>query len=163
MPEKNEEVCCPRFDPTLWDEKEVTWDNKAFIRENIPQFMHIPLPGFYGKAVTRMMEKIEAADAKTEEKDFLMLALDPSPWKSELYMNVTKEVPNADNVRLSGTFMTKAFDGPFNNIPVYIKEMDEYVGGKGQKVLKYYFYYTTCPKCAKKYGHNYIVVFAQVK
>ena len=26
-----------------------------------------------------------------------------------------------------------------------------------------YFYYTTCPKCAKKHGHNYVVGFAQVE
>lgn len=24
------------------------------------------------------------------------------------------------------------------------------------------FYYTTCPKCAKLHGHNYVVAFAQV-
>ncbi len=23
-------------------------------------------------------------------------------------------------------------------------------------------YYTTCPKCAKKYGKNYVVILAQV-
>lgn len=48
---------------------------------------------------------------------------DRSPWKSELYMTVTKEVPDADNVRLSDTF---------------------------------------CLKCAKAYGKNYVVAFAQV-
>lgn len=26
----------------------------------------------------------------------------------------------------------------------------------------YYFYYTTCPKCAKKYGHNYIIAFVEI-
>ena len=33
---------------------------------------------------------------------------------------------------------------------------------QGKKAGKYYFYYTSCPKCAKKYGHNYIVAFAEV-
>jgi hypothetical protein len=91
-----------------------------------------------------------------------MLAYDPSPWKSELYINTTKEVPDANNVRISGTFVSKVFDGPFNNIPQYMKGMNEYLDKIGKKPLKYYFYYTTCPKCAKKYGHNYIVIFAQV-
>lgn len=27
---------------------------------------------------------------------------------------------------------------------------------------KYYFHYTSCPKCAKIYGHNYVVAFAKV-
>lgn len=25
-----------------------------------------------------------------------------------------------------------------------------------------YFAYTTCPKCAKAYGHNWVIVFARV-
>lgn len=25
------------------------------------------------------------------------------------------------------------------------------------------FHYTTCPKCAKLHGHNYVVAFAQVE
>ncbi|MGE5758418.1 MAG: hydrolase [Sideroxydans sp.] len=28
---------------------------------------------------------------------------------------------------------------------------------------KLYFYYTTCPKCAKKYGKNYVVILAEVE
>jgi hypothetical protein len=27
--------------------------------------------------------------------------------------------------------------------------------------VDYFFYYTTCPKCAKKHGHNYTVAFAK--
>lgn len=42
------------------------------------------------------------------------------------------------------------------------KNWDTLVAGKGKKAIKYYFYYTTCPKCARKYGHNYIVAFAEV-
>jgi hypothetical protein len=41
--------------------------------------------------------------------------------------------------------------------------MDQYVKASGKKTKKYYFYYTTCPKCAKKYGNNYVVAFAEVK
>jgi len=26
-----------------------------------------------------------------------------------------------------------------------------------------FFYYTTCPKCAKHYGKNYVVAFAEVQ
>jgi hypothetical protein len=47
-------------------------------------------------------------------------------------------------------------------VPKYIKEADTYLASLGKKAKKYYFYYTTCPKCAKKYGHNYIVAFAEV-
>jgi len=33
---------------------------------------------------------------------------------------------------------------------------------KGKRLRKMYLYYTTCPKCAKKYGKNYIVILAEI-
>ena len=76
-------------------------------------------------------------------------------------MTVTKEVTGAENVRLSGTFLSKVFDGPYNSPPKWIKEMEQFVASKGKKPKKFLFYFTTCPRCAKLYGHNYAVVFAQ--
>jgi hypothetical protein len=32
-------------------------------------------------------------------------------------MTVTKEIPGAENVQLSGTFLSKVFDGPYNAVP----------------------------------------------
>lgn len=163
MTSKSSDECCPKFDPSLWDKKESVWRDKLFIKETLPQFLHMPLPWMVGKMITRMWKQIEDAGAAPDIKDFLWLANDPSPWRGDHYLYATKEVPGAENVKLSGTFLSKVFDGPFNAIPKYVKEMDEYVLKKGEKVLDYYFYYTTCPKCAKKYGHNYIVAFAKIK
>jgi len=158
----NTDQCCPPFDPAVWDQKEVVWQDKLFVKDSMPELFHIPLPGVIGKTISRVWQKIEKAGAKPEDKDVLMLFYDPSPWKSELYINATKEVADAENVKLSGIFLTKVFDGPYNAVPKWIKEMGSYVANKGKKVEKYYFFYTTCPKCAKKYGHNYVVVFAKV-
>lgn len=36
------------------------------------------------------------------------------------------------------------------------------MAGKGRTLEKLYFGYTTCPKCAKAYGKNYVVLFAKV-
>jgi hypothetical protein len=160
--DKQEMECCPKFDPEPWEGKEVIWQDKLFVRETVPQLFHIPLPGSFGKAVTRMWKKIEAAGARPENRDFLMLTAESSQWKGEIYINVTGEIPGAENVKLSGTYLTKVFDGAYNDVPKWIKEMEKYVSGKGKSVKNYYFYYTTCPKCAKKYGHNYTVVFAGV-
>jgi hypothetical protein len=154
--------CCPPFDPEPWDGKEVTWKDKLFIMDTMGQFLHIPLPGAFEKTVTRMWKKIEDAGANTDTKDFLMLAFDPSPWKSELYINVTKEVPGAENVRLSGTYMVRVFDGPYNAAPRWMAEMEKFAVQKGKVIKKQYFYYTTCPKCARVYGKNYVVAFAEV-
>jgi len=162
MANDSQKVCCPEFDSAPFEGKEFVWQDKLFIKETIRQFLHMPLPWVFGKAVVRMFQKIEVAGAKAEVKDFLMLCHDPSPWKSELYMSVTREVPSAENIKLSGKFLTRVFDGPYNAVPKWIKEMDKYVAEKGQSVKKYYFYFTSCPKCAKLHGHNYVVVFAQI-
>ena len=116
--------CCPKFDPEPWDDKEIIWKDKLFIRDFVRQFMHMPLPSVFAKTVGRMWQMIQDAGANPDIKDFLMLSYDPSPWKSELYMNVTKEVPNAENIKLSGTYLSKVFDGPYNAVPKWIKEMD---------------------------------------
>lgn len=112
--------------------------------------------------MTRLHKKAEKAGAMPETKDFLCLTYDPSPWKGEFYMAVTKEVPDAENVRISGEFITRVFDGPYSAVPKWIKIMDALLQGKGLKSKKYYLYYTTCPKCAKAYGHNFVVVFARI-
>lgn len=161
--EKDSDICCPQFDPSPWDEKTIIWNDKLFIMDTISQIFHMPLPWVFGKKIGRLWKVTEEADATPDIKDFLMLSYDPSPWKSELYLAVTKEVTGEKNVKLSGTFMTKVFDGPYNDVPKWIKIMDTYVTAQGKKTLRYYFYFTTCPKCAKKYGHNYVVVFSQIE
>lgn len=65
-------------------------------------------------------------------------------------------------VRLSGTFLTRAFEGPYKNMRQWITQMTDYVASQGKTMQKLYFFYTTCPKCAKHYGQNYTVLLAQV-
>ena len=36
------------------------------------------------------------------------------------------------------------------------------IKSQGKKSQKLYYFYTTCPKCVKKLGKNYVVAFAQV-
>lgn len=157
MDQTNEE-CCVKFSPELWDQKEFTWQNKLFLKDTVPQIFHIPVN--FGKVVTRMWKKIEAADAKP--KEFLMLAYDPSPWKCELYITIDKEIPGGENVTMSGDYLTKVYDGPFQECGKFFADMQQYVTSKGKTAKKIYFNYIYCPKCAKKFGHNYIVAFAEV-
>jgi hypothetical protein len=63
---------------------------------------------------------------------------------------------------ISGKFLTKVFEGPYQNAGKWAQEMDIYVKSKGKTMNKLYFSYTTCPKCAKAYGKNFVVLFAQI-
>lgn len=156
------ELCCPKFNTEPWDNITHIWDEKLFIKDYVSQVLHIPLPGTVNKAITRMWKKAQDAGAAPDTKDFLCLAYDPSSWKSELFLAVTKEVPGTENAKLSGNFFSKVFDGPYNAVPKFIKEMDKSLESRQMKAKKYYFYFTTCPNCAKKYEHNYIVAFAKI-
>jgi hypothetical protein len=156
------EKCCPPFDPKPWDGITHEWKDKPFITDSIPQFMHVPLPGTMARMMKRITKKAEELGIATDEKNFLLLAHDPSPWKSVFYLAVTKDHPQANVTKLSGKYLSRVFDGPYNMIPTYIRETEISVKAENYSALKYYFYYTTCPKCAKKYGHNYIVVLAEV-
>ncbi len=156
-------VCCPPFDPLPWDGVTHVWAEKLFLKDQMPQILHIPIPGTMSKTITRMWDLAQKNEAAPDSTDFLLLAHDPSPWKSELFMSLTKDMPREANVvKFSGTYVSKVFDGPYNHAPKFIKVMDAYLKEMGKQAKRYYFYYTTCPKCAKKYGHNYIVLLAEV-
>jgi hypothetical protein len=161
---KNE--CCPKFNPQKWDKKTFYWNNKQFIKESIPTLFHTPFPPMIGKKITKMMElamKANKIDSKRDE--VLILFQDPSAFKSNIYLSVTGNVPGANNVRISGTFMAKVYDGPYNAIPKFVKDTNLYLEKAGKKVPKngdYYIHYAYCPKCEKKYGHHYMVFFAKV-
>ncbi len=165
MPNKNrdDQTCCPKFDPKIWDEKSFTWNNKLFIKGSMWTFFHIPLPPSVGKLITKLWKQSEDAKASPELNDWLLLANDPTLFKCDYYMAVTKEVPGADNVKLSGNFTAKVFEGPYSDVPKWIKQMEEFLKSRNKVANKYYFYYTTCPKCAKIYGHNYVVAVVETK
>ncbi|HCC22265.1 hypothetical protein A2480_02815 [Candidatus Uhrbacteria bacterium RIFOXYC2_FULL_47_19] len=150
--------CCPRFDPSLWDEKEVTWSNKPFLREKVRSFLHMPIN--MGAVFKRGFDRLERAGAMPVHP--IWLSDERSSWGADLLIEMDREVDGADIVRLSGVFLSKVFEGPYRNIGQWIGEMGRFVESRGQKIEKLFFYYTTCPKCAKKYGRNYVVLVAKV-
>jgi hypothetical protein len=159
--------CCPIFNPEPWQDpstgsgrvKEITWNNKLFVTDHVKSFLHIPLD--MNKIMIKNMTLIETAGAKAEQG--LMLSDEKSLWGSEIFIDVTKDVPGAKMATLSGTFLTKVFEGPYRNCGQWAKEMVAYVKAQNKEMKKLYFAYTTCPACAKAYGKNYVVLFAQIK
>lgn len=156
--EQAETGCCPRFNPEPWQDQEITWQDKLFVKDKIMSVFHIPLN--FGKVVVRNVEKIKNADAFPAEA--IMLSDEKSLFGSDIYIAVAKEVTGAEMTRISGTFLTKVFEGPYKNMKKWIDDMNEFVKSRGKEVKKMYFFYTTCPSCAKFYGKDYTVILAQV-
>ena len=156
---KNSETgCCPRFNPEPWDEKEIVFEDKLFLKDHVTSFLHIPLN--FGKIMVKNMEKIMQADALASEP--VLLSDEKSLWGADIYIAVEKEIPESQMVKISGTFLSKVFEGPYKNAGKWSKEMTDHVKSKASQIKKLYFFYTTCPKCAKYYGKNYTVILAQV-
>ncbi len=156
--EINETGCCPRFNPAAWEEKEITWSDKLFVKDKVWSILHIPLN--FGQVIVRNMEKIQKAGATANEA--IVLSGEESMWGSNIYIAVEKDFPGSDAVKISGTFLTKVFEGPYKDMGKWIKDMNSFVISKGKTAKKMYFFYTTCPKCAKVYGKNYVVILAEV-
>jgi hypothetical protein len=154
----NEDECCPKFDPTPWNEKLFEWNNKKFVKEKVSTFFHMPLN--FGSVMKKLDEKVRSAHAVTP--DWVCLSDHTSKWNMDLYLAVDKEIPGAENMTLSGKYLSKVYEGPFQDTGKWCKDFEQFASGKGVTSSKWYMWYTTCPKCAKKYGKNYVVIVAQV-
>ena len=150
--------CCPRFNSAPWQNKTHKWKNKLFIKNTLHCFFHIPLG--MDKVMIKNMDLISKAGAKNLESICIMD--DRGLFASDLYVAVDKRVPGAAMATLSGTFLSRVYEGQYNEAGKWAQDMASYVKGRGLALKKLYFSYTTCPKCAKEYGKNYVVAFAEI-
>lgn len=158
MTVRDSNECCPRFEPASWDDQTIVWDKKRFLKDRVLSCFHIPLN--FGAVMKRSMQVIEAAGAAPGE--MVVLSDENSLWGADVYIAISKDIPGAKTTTLSGTFLAKVFEGSYGNTRKWVEEMKAFVRSKGKSLMKMYFFYTTCPKCAKKYGKNYVVILAQV-
>jgi len=153
-----EKICCPKFDPIPWDGKTIEWNNKKFIKDKVFTLFYMPMN--FGSVMKSAYGKVEKSGATIQ--DGMWLSDHTSKWNMDLYLAVDKEVAGAENTTLSGKFLSKVYEGNFKNTGIWMKDFASYAKGQNVTVIKTYMWYTTCPKCAKKYGKNYVVLFAQI-
>ena len=157
--DNSETGCCARLDRARWDEQTLVWKDKRFLKDHIRAILNVPLN--FGSVMRRDHEALAQASAYPEEP--LWLTEEVSPWGADIYVATDRDVPGADMHYLSGTFLTKVFEGPFSRAGDWIEQMTEYVRSKGHDLDKLYFFYATCPRCAKVFGKNEVVLFARVR
>ena len=158
-PADNETGCCPRFHPELWDNQELHFENKPFVKASTTSAFHVPVN--MHSVFARTWKAI--TDAGADSGGHLVLSRDESAWQADHFFAVAKDVPGADMVHLSGDFVTKVFEGPFSNARKWCDEMARQAQAKGKRLDLMYLFYTTCPRCAKHYGKNYVVGVARVR
>jgi hypothetical protein len=150
--------CCARLDVAHWDGQQLQWTDKPFLKDHVRALFHVPVN--MASVMVRDQQAIEAAAAWPA--DPLWLSDEISPWGSDLYVAVDHPVPGTETARLTGTFLTKVFEGPYRDVGKWITTMDADVAAKGFAVTRHLFYYATCPTCAKHFGTNQVVLFAQI-
>lgn len=154
----DEKVCCQKFDPAPWDGKTFDWNNKRFIKDKVFTLFYMPMN--FGGVMKRVYEKVEKAGNTIQ--DGMWLSDHTSKWNMDLYLAVDKEVAGVKNVTLSGKFLSKVYEGNFKDTGKWTQDFENYAKDKAIALKKIYMWYTTCPKCAKKYGKNYVVLVGQI-
>lgn len=157
--DKTSTGCCPRFDPTQVHEGEQIWKERLFVAEPVAELFHIPLNMV--RKVKHATALIRAAGAQPLERP-LFLGEEISPFRANIYLEASHYVPEARMITLSGTFLAKVFEGPYADAPRWMAEMQHLAAAHGKHIQRFLFGYTTCPRCSKAYGENYVVLYAQL-
>jgi len=150
--------CCPPFDPTQWDNKTIEWTDKKFVKDRVFTLFYMPMN--FGQVMKRIMKKVDASGATCKEG--MCLGDHTSKWNMDVYVDVDKNVPDAENVSLTGKYYFKVYEGDFKEMGKWCKDYEATVLAQGMKPGKQLMWYTTCPKCAKKYGKNYVAILSKV-
>jgi hypothetical protein len=151
------EECCPEFNPEPWDGKTFEWNDKRFVKDRVLTIFYIPLN--FGRVMKKLDEKVRRAGA--EIPDYLCLSDHTSKWNMDVYLAVDKEIPDAENTTINGKFLSKVYEGPYKDTGKWSKDYENLAKSKSLDIKKWYMWYTTCPKCAKKYGKNYVAIIGQ--
>ncbi len=152
--------CCPVFDPAGWDNKLFGFERLRFVQATSRSFFYMPLN--MGSVMARSMKLIRESNAEVKDR-YLVLSKDISKWRSYHYFMVSKDVIDMPSADLPGHYFAKVYEGPFQNISGWYKDLSASLADQGMKADEFLAFYTTCPKCAKTYGKNYVVLFARVK
>ena len=158
--DKNETGCCPVPNIKAWDKQEVQFDNRHFIRMYTRSFFYMPIN--MSSVMTRLSDVVRHSEMSLSPEQTMRLSRDLSPWKAEQLYSVAGPVEGADNVTINGTFLTMVFEGPYKDVPKWHQTLLNFAKEKDRSVINTYFFYTTCPKCAKHYGKNYTIGLVEV-
>ena len=131
--------------------------DKLFLKDKVLCAFNIPLN--LGKVIVRDLKLIEKAGALGDQ---LMLYNPTGLFSADVHIATRKPVPGARMEKISGNFLSKVFEGNYSETGKWITQMNELARKRGKTIKKLYFYYTTCPACAKHYGKNYTVLLARV-
>lgn len=150
--------CCPRLKPEDFDRKVFGWKDKPFYKAKYLSFFRMPLT--YGSAVKNAMAELKSRNLAADP--MLMLSGEESMFYSSLLVEMSRDDSTVPVRKLSGRFLSMLFEGSYRNTSRWVKETVEYCKSQGHETTELYFFYATCPKCARHYGKAQTVIFAKI-
>jgi hypothetical protein len=85
--------CCPPFDPTSWQARELVWNEKLFVVDRVHSLLHVPID--MARKVRLNRARIDAAAAAPSRG--LMLLDEDSLWGADLYLEVDDALGKVQN------------------------------------------------------------------
>ena len=171
--------------------KIITWTDKTFVVDGTYCLFYIPLGfGKAVRRAISKIEHSKTQVPK-EDFMILSDCHSPWWSDVLVTTSKDQDVEGAKVEKISGSFVAKAYEGDYSNMGKWANEVQELVVKVRQDVTflekeqeengqehdknivqkqgeqheeeaeKILFYYPTCPKCARKYGKNYVVIFAR--
>jgi len=158
MKKETEAICCPRINPDDWNDITFSWEKKPFIKANVRTFFYIPLN--FGSVIRKIDKKLRAKGLDFSEG--ICLSDHTSRWNMNIYISVNKPFDDNNITLFTGNYYCKMYEGNFKDTALWCADYKTAVKDKRYKETNIYMWYTTCPKCAKKYGKNYVGIFSKV-
>jgi len=76
----------------------------------------------------------------------------------DLFIELAREVPGAEMVKLNGVLLSACLRRALR-----AAQTRREVVRSGERLERLYFAWTTCSRCARAHGHNYVIVFAPIQ
>lgn len=156
--EDNVTGCCPVFHPEHYDNKLFDLSDLHFIQASTKSLMYVPTN--MDKVFTKTQADIEASGQGIHDR-YLILSQDVSPFKCNHYFMTQGPVKDYPNIEIKGNYLAKVYEGDFKDMGKWVKDFSKVLKEHGNPKSSIYTFYTTCPNCAKVYGHNYVVLFGE--
>lgn len=150
---------CPRFEPSGRDGRHLRFDDAPIAHATTRSLLHVP-PDM-GRIFARAPAAIEAADAPDRD-DGPVPSRALSATRGEHLSPVTHDLPGEEMTRLTGTFPTRAFAGPYRKAKDWAHDMEVATRVDGDAPGRAFVSHATCPRCAHAHGENDVVDFVEI-
>lgn len=149
---------CPRLVREEWDRQTHPWDKKPFYA--------LPYRSFFGWPLNLARQTAAAVDLLSKrgllDSVPINFAVNEQARGGTLLIAIKRHVKDLETRAISGQFMSFFFEGKYPERPHWIRQVYRYGRANHLNFQELYFWYATCPTCAKKQGYAQVVIFGKI-